>query len=448
MIISLFLAINLLLNSRPGRVMEELFADGIVQGWRRFGLPVITGAFWLVVDFFRGVLETIERLMYSVNEWLRFKTGERSVTLVAKAGLGLLWFFVSYVLRFAVNVLIEPQINPIKHFPVVTVSHKLLLPLYKPFADLLELSMGMTAFRAWLLATGTIWSIPGIFGFLVWELKENWRLYEANRRPNLAATPIGSHGETIRRLLRPGFHSGTIPKRFAKLRRAERRARTGANWSAVRKQWFAIRRVELALRRYVQREFLELLSESPSWQISAVVLERVRLATNRVELVITCPELEGDDLQISLEVESGWLIAGVTSTGWTDQLAPHQRQALATALVGLYKTAGIDLVRQQIEEQFAPVPQYDVVAGGLAVWPERDWNVEILYDLRGDAWVAPQSVRGLARQLLPTLARWRLVFDEVPIPWERWVSAWGDEIAGQVPPQEPIAPVSVLPPAP
>ncbi len=63
--------------------------------------------------------------------------------MVAKAGLGLFWFFVAYVLRFAVNVLIEPQINPIKHFPVVTVSHKLLLPFYDPFADLLESQVGL-----------------------------------------------------------------------------------------------------------------------------------------------------------------------------------------------------------------------------------------------------------------------------------------------------------------
>ena len=44
---------------------------------------------------------------------------------------------MAYVLRFAVNVLLEPQFNPIKHFPVVTVGHKLLLAAYEPAADLL-----------------------------------------------------------------------------------------------------------------------------------------------------------------------------------------------------------------------------------------------------------------------------------------------------------------------
>ena len=94
-----------------------MVADWIVQGWHRFGLRMIIGVFWFVVDLFRAILETIERLMYSVDEWLRFRSGEGVAWLVAKAALGLLWFFIAYVLRFCVNVLFEPQINPIKHFP-------------------------------------------------------------------------------------------------------------------------------------------------------------------------------------------------------------------------------------------------------------------------------------------------------------------------------------------
>ena len=104
-----------------------MLTDWIVQGWHRFGLRLIIGLFWFFVDVFRRIVETVERLMYSVDEWLRFRSGESRRWLAAKAVMGALWFFVAYVLRFAVNVLMEPQINPIKHFPVVTVGHKLLL---------------------------------------------------------------------------------------------------------------------------------------------------------------------------------------------------------------------------------------------------------------------------------------------------------------------------------
>ena len=79
------------------------------------------------MDLFKGILWAMERLLYTVDEWLRFRSGQSKLTLVGKAVLGVIWFYVTYIVRFGITVLIEPQINPIKHFPVVTVSHKLLL---------------------------------------------------------------------------------------------------------------------------------------------------------------------------------------------------------------------------------------------------------------------------------------------------------------------------------
>ena len=196
-----------------------------------------SGWWW---TFFSGVLEAIERLMYSVDEWLRFRSGETAMALYFKAGLGAIWSLVAYILRFCVTLLIEPQINPIKHFPVVTVSHKLLVPLIPHLAWILETRMGIEKGWAWTLASAVIFSIPGIFGFLVWELKENWRLYAANRKKGLSPIIIGKHGETMVRLLKPGLHSGTLPKLFAKLRRAERKARASGNWQPVRKYLHAL----------------------------------------------------------------------------------------------------------------------------------------------------------------------------------------------------------------
>ena len=405
---------------------------------------MITGLFWLVLDVFKGFLETVERLIYSVDEWLRFKSGESIATLTAKAGLGVVWFFIAYVLRFCVNVLIEPQINPIKHFPVVTVSHKLLLPLIPTLAGVLEITMEKPL--AWTVAATTIWSIPGVFGFLVWELKENWRLYAANRRRFLAAMPIGAHGETMARLLKPGFHSGTLPKRYAKLRRAERRARVRGNWYPVRKQLHALNDVEIALRRYVEREFLELFAESRCWQAPAVTLVDVQTGVGGVRLAVGCPGIAQSNLHIALDVESGWLVAGVTDAGWSDRLLPHQRHVLTTALLGLYKTAGVDLVRQQIENQFTPpTPWYTITAEGLVLWPEPSEDVEVLYDLHESAWIAPQSIRGLARRSLPTVTRQQLVFAEVLLAWDDWVMAWNQDSVDWNHSRESVVPVKVLP---
>ena len=120
---------SLLLNSRIGRNAEDALGDLLAVLWHRVGLRFLTGLFHLVVDAFRTVLENTERLLYTVDEWLRFRAGDSRWSIRVKAVLGTLWFVVAYVVRFCVTLLIEPQVNPIKHFPVVTVSHKLLLPL-------------------------------------------------------------------------------------------------------------------------------------------------------------------------------------------------------------------------------------------------------------------------------------------------------------------------------
>ena len=442
--VPIFLTINLLLNSRVGRNVEEIVADEVRESWRRFGLRIIVGLFWLTVDMFRRLMETIERLMYTVDEWLRFRSGERQSTLAAKAVLGLMWFFVAYVVRFGVSVLLEPQINPIKHFPVVTVAHKLLLGLYQPFARLLETTLEPA--MAWTVALGVIWCIPGVFGFLVWELKENWRLYAANRRRTLQPVMIGMHGETMARLLRPGFHSGTLPKRYAKLRRAERHARLDGIWRAVQKHVKALHSIERSVRRWVDREFVALLSESRAWQLPPPMLDAARLGANSIHLSFGCLAFDDHPLRMVVAARSGWLVANVTELGWAKRISPESRLALAAALTGLYKSAGVHLVGQQIESEFPPpAPWYDLSPEGLIVWPDRNCEVEVFYDLRETPWIAPQAVRGLSRRRLPTIERDRLVFSETTVSWQRWVEVWNLDIAGQGHPRDGVAGVCVLP---
>jgi hypothetical protein len=459
-----FATANLFFNSRLGRTIEEVIVDEIAEGLRRFGLRLITGLFWWIVDFFRRVVRTIERLMYSVDEWLRFRSGESRTSFMLKAGFGLVWFMAAYVLRFAVNVLIEPQINPIKHFPVVTVAHKLLFAVYVPFTNLLAQGLGIGKLEAGTIATAIIWCIPGVFGFLVWELKENWRLYAANRRRDLCPVTIGSHGENMARLLKPGFHSGTVPKRFAKLRRAERHARIDGEWNSVHKHLRVLHHVERAVRRSIEREFLELFAESKCWQggssnaVAAengagprdaqppqVTLETVTLSTNRVRLSFACRAIGDGTLVVEIDSQSGWLLAGASGGSWVDRLEPPQRQVLVTAMLGLYKIAGIELVRQQIDAEFAPPPWYDVSAQGLIVWPDDQREVEVRYDLCEGPWIAPQNVHGLSPRRLPTIERSRLMFSEIPLAWDRWVEVWNEDVAGQGHPRDPILPVRVLP---
>ena len=361
-----FVVLSLALNSRAGRNFEELAADAVVEGWHRIGLRILTGLFWLIIDLFRGLLQGIERLLYTVDEWLRFRTGQGRATLAAKAALGVAWFYVAYVVRFLVNVLVEPQLNPIKHFPVVTVSHKIMFPQLGLITHLLGLTMNheLAGFLAFLITI----SVPGICGFLVWELWQNWRLYAANRPKGLRPALLGPHGETMPRLLKPGLHSGTLPKRFAKLRRAARQRPRFAWYPAgdesrpTRKHREALRLVELGLRRYVQREFVEFFRESRRWQAPPPATGPIRLATNRVHIAILLPadclssrstEMAPGasrlpspaprPLWITFELAEGAVLADAACGEIAASLAPDAHQVLQTALVGLWKTGGVDI---------------------------------------------------------------------------------------------------------
>jgi hypothetical protein len=442
--VMLFLTANLLLNSRAGREAEEVAVDWLVQSWHRFGFRLLAGLFWMILDLFKWLLENVERLLYTVDEWLRFRTGESRVSFAAKAVLGLVWFVLTYVIRFCVNLLIEPQINPIKHFPVVTVSHKLLLPCIPAFAGVLELTMERGLAIA--VATAVITGIPGIFGFLVWELKGNWRLYAANRADRLLPVPIGHHGETMVRLLKPGFHSGTLPKRFAKLRRAERKARISGSWRAVRKHLRVLQHLELAVRRYVERELLTLLAAHAAWKDLRVEIEDVHLASNRVRVSLGCPQLGPTPLEIAFELESGWLLAGLVKPGWLEQLSSRQRQVLANALAGLYKLAGTDLIREQIAS-LLPLTGlvYKVTDQGLVVSPDVACHVEVLYnwaDEESGETLLPQVVYGASSWQAPALTRPELIYSTVSIRWQDWSDAWDDDTDSA---PKPLTSMRILP---
>lgn len=419
---TLFFALAFLLNTRLGRTAEEVVLDWFALSWRRFGLRAITGLFLLVVDFFKGVVSAVEQVLYAVDEWLRYQSSEQGPVLVFKFILGRIWSFVAYVLRFAVNVLIEPQINPIKHFPVVTVSHKLLLPLIPTFAGVLELTLEKAL--AWTVAATTIWCIPGVFGFLVWELKENWRLYDANRRRELGPTTIGPHAETMLRLLRLGFHSGTLPRYYAKLRHAARRASEGGNPLTVRKHLHALQHVESVIRRWIERDYLALLARIPSWQDFPIALNCLHTTTNSLELAFACPRLNSSFLRIAIQWRGWGIAAGVESPGWAEMLTAKQCRSLEAALAGLYKSAGVDLVFRQHENVPSALfsrQEITAAAGNDAIAAVSNCG----------GWPSPNEKRNGCLTLQPQDC---LLFCETGITWQDWVRYWEEEAAGRSPP--------------
>jgi hypothetical protein len=268
-----------------------------------------------------------------------------------------------------------------------------------------------------------VFFIPGIFGFLVWELKENWRLYGANRAAGLRPVMIGHHGETMVRLLRPGLHSGTIPKLYAKLRRAERTAHRGGDWRPTRKHREALYLVKKSIHHFVDRELVFLLSRSAQWQPLHLAAGKIELATNCVRVDLACPELAAGDLEVVFAVHAGWLMAGIAEVGWLKALTRSSREAFLMALAGLYKLAGVDLVREQIEAVLgAHARSFKIEEAGLRV--RACDGTDVLYDLGEEPLILPRTAEGMVRKHWPVLRPEQILFRKMPLPWRSWVETW------------------------
>src|SRR5262249_22102858 len=167
---------------------------------------------------------------------------------------------------------VYPLLLALGWFDVLTLSSPLVAPL----------AAYITYPVAWLLVIGTFYLLPDAFAFLVWETKENWSLYRANRGLQMWPVAIGAHGESVRGLLEPGFHSGTVPRLYTRLRDAERRAFRSRDWNAARWYRKELEHIEAGFRRFVDRELLGLLRQSSSWQGQRLAVGPVHLAINRI----------------------------------------------------------------------------------------------------------------------------------------------------------------------
>src|SRR5205807_8292504 len=149
-------------------------------------------------------------------------------------------------------------------------------------------------------------------------------------------------------------------------------------------------------------------------------------------LTLLCPELALEGLVIAFEEQSGWLVASIAQSGWLPRLAENQRQGLHNALVGLYKLAGVDFVRQEVEAFLDPaLLAYDFEDEGLLVWPREASEGEAVYDLVDAPALVPRLKTVPFPVTLPTLPALPFWFSKIAVTWERWVATWeADRHAG------------------
>lgn len=424
-VLEVFLALNLFLNSPAGRYLEERLLDVVVRTWHELRFKFLAVAFQWIMDAFQRLMQALEQFIYRIDEWVRFQAGDPGRFVALKIAVGLLWGVVSYVIRFAVTLLIEPQVNPIKHFPVVTVSHKILLPYTLWLKGQVQqvLGAGHEALSA-TIATTIILLVPGMIGFLVWELKENWRLYERNRPSRLGPIRIGHHGETLVRLLRPGFHSGTLPKQFAKLRHSLHTDPEDALNLASHRHLAAIEETGVALRRFVERELCALLRQIGFDDGAAPAVTQVRLATQRVEVTLASLRPDAAPARLVFEDRGGLACAGIAEPGWLADVPATELRRFTDALTGLYHLGGVDLLSDELTERLPADALWTATREELQVSERAEQTVHYRLSEPDSVWLIPRDAEGRRLDDWPTLPADVLLLSQQTITWEEWVERW------------------------
>jgi hypothetical protein len=330
--------------------------------------------------------------------------------LVTRALLGVLWFPVSYIARFYMVVLIEPGINPVK-LPISSFAAKFIYPLFLVQNQVLD---QLPPVAKWIVVA-TAWLLPDAFGFLIWELKENWSLFAANRSRFLRPVPVGPHGETLPRLLRPGFHSGTAPRLFARLRQAERQAHVSGNWNTVREHRRRLDEVAESVKRFCERDLVFFVQQANRWDANILVVNSVTLSTNQIGIEIRHRDWP-QPLRLNLEERSGRLLAGIRESGWLTELPEPQVQAFNSALAGFYEFAGVELVDDSlavpIMQPGPALPKEERV-----VWMDHQHGQPVFH--------AGARVDGNSgAPAVANSAACRLLFAQAPLTWDDFVRSW------------------------
>lgn len=442
--VAIFLALTVLVNSRFGQAVSEFVVEAFVHVFDWLRADFLQGLFRLIVGLFKRISDAFEYVLYSVDEWLRFRSGEGTATILLRAVLGVLWFPIGYLARMYFVLLLEPTLNPLK-LPISSLAYKLMLglPWYRDLAanplGIVHLSQTLSertgsGLVGYVLAAGvvlTLWLLPSVCGFLVWEIQENWRLFRANRSSRLRPVRVGQHGETLLQLLKPGFHSGTLPKLYGHLRRAERRASKTGIWRQARAYRHQLEEVEEAVRLFAERELLALLHESSACRELSLAVGAIELASNRIAIELVHPDHPQVPLRLSFEEKGGLLVASIAERGWLPYLQPDQIRDLNTALAGFYKLAGVDVVQEQLQAQLPPAATgYEIADRRLVVRFDAAPAQPLVLPIQDS--VADLSLPPWSGAAPPLLDPQQVFFSKKPLLWQQWVQAWqnGDAPAG------------------
>jgi hypothetical protein len=237
-----------------------------------------------------------------------------------------------------------------------------------------------------------------------------------------------------------------VPKLYTRLREAEREAIRTGSWRATRTLRRSLAEVEQTIHRLVERELIKLLQESSHWKGEELRVVSVALTPRRIGIELSQPAAVRT-MRLEWEEQAGWLLASIREPGWLELQSEERRQAVTTALAGLYKLAGVDLVCEQVRENLPP-PALDFTLTPrdlvVEVGPRREAVVR--YDLtRPKGPLKPRVRNGSLTMDWPTLDPKKVIFARVPLSWDQWVKSWQGTPSGETPGRLLSASVILLP---
>ncbi|MEM1008319.1 MAG: hypothetical protein AAGJ35_04885, partial [Myxococcota bacterium] len=345
--------------------------DGWAYRWRSWLLQVrdrwILGLLAWVMSVFQRMMVTLYYALYRVDDLLCFHEGESSVAIVLKTGLQMIWYVFTYMIRFCVILVAEPQLNPIKHFPVVTLSHKMIIPFSIEILNYMkdnQYHIAATTFVFLFLQFG----LPGIFGFLAWELRANWKLFKENQSETPEPIVMGSHGERVENLLRRGFHSGTLPRAYERYYALYRDQFWKDHNPGFHEIQHDLEHVRDDLQTFIQREWITTCHLDPLLQKAQLhfSVQTLQVFMQHIDFCIQVERASHPILtwKLRLEWEKGWLLADLkeyperceekafsSHTVQRLELSLTEREACNRHWVYFLQKAGVKIVRAKLEKQ-------------------------------------------------------------------------------------------------
>src|SRR5439155_12635573 len=85
-----------ILNSRIGHAASEVIAQGILQLYDKLRSGLIEGVIRWIMYVLKAGMDALERLLYSIDEWLRFRSGDTRASLAARTALGIIWYPIAF----------------------------------------------------------------------------------------------------------------------------------------------------------------------------------------------------------------------------------------------------------------------------------------------------------------------------------------------------------------